>query len=137
MIKDKFHDVVKRALIKDGWAITDEPYYLNVKPKRQEIDLGAEKVIVAEKGADRIAVEVKSFVNHSNLYDFYGALGQYISYRIGIRFQEPERQLFLAMPELVFQTLMTFTTVPLTIEEERLKIVVFDPVTETIIEWRP
>ena len=123
MAKDKLHEIVKTALTKDGWMVTHDPFFLNVKPKRQEIDLGAEKIIVAERGSDKIAVEVKSFVNKSNLYDFYEALGQYISYRIGLRLQEPDRILYLAIPEKTYHALQNYTTVPLTIEEERLKIV--------------
>jgi len=135
LAKDKLHEIVKRALIKDGWTITHDPFFLNVKPKKQEIDLGAEKIIAAERGADKIAVEVKSFLNKSHLYDFYEALGQYISYRIGLRLQESERFLYLAIPDKVFESLGNYTTVPLTIEEERLKIVIFDPITEEIIKW--
>lgn len=129
------HEIVKTALEKDGWKVTHDPFFLHVKPKRQEIDLGAEKVIVAERGSEKIAVEVKSFVNKSNLYDFYEALGQYISYRIGLRLQEPERTLYLAIPEKTYHALQNYTTVPLTIEEERLKIVIFDPLTSTIVQW--
>lgn len=135
MAKDKLHEIVKAALEKDGWKVTHDPFFLNVKPKRQEIDLGAEKVIVAERDTEKIAVEVKSFINKSNLYDFYEALGQYISYRIGLRLQEPERILYLAIPEITYKALQNYTTVPLTIEEERLKIVIFDPLTSTIKQW--
>jgi hypothetical protein len=28
MAKDKYHELVKNALIKDGWRITDDPYGL-------------------------------------------------------------------------------------------------------------
>ncbi|NET52795.1 MAG: hypothetical protein F6K09_30225 [Merismopedia sp. SIO2A8] len=28
MAKDLFHDVVRRALIKDGWDITDDPLFV-------------------------------------------------------------------------------------------------------------
>jgi hypothetical protein len=30
MARDLFHDVVKSALIKDGWTITDDPLFLKV-----------------------------------------------------------------------------------------------------------
>lgn len=55
MARDIIHEIVKRALMKDGWTITHDPYLLKIKPN-QEIDLGAEKLIVAERGADKIAV---------------------------------------------------------------------------------
>ncbi len=30
MAKDRFHNVVRTALEKEGWVITDDPYELNV-----------------------------------------------------------------------------------------------------------
>jgi hypothetical protein len=62
MAKDLYHETVKIALAKEGWLITHDPLYLadlNVGID-YEIDLGAEKLIVAEKGLEKIAIEVKS-----------------------------------------------------------------------------
>ncbi len=132
--KDKFHEVVRVALEKEGWTITDDPYILQTKP-RQNIDFGAERIIGAERGSEKIAVEVKSFLNASQLYDFYAALGQYISYEVGLSLQEPERTLYLAMPQKAFETLMKFDTIPLTIERQKLKILVFNPFSETFVQW--
>jgi hypothetical protein len=36
-----------------------------------EIDLGAEKLICAEKGIEKIVVEVKSFLSRSLTYEFF------------------------------------------------------------------
>ena len=46
---DRFHDVVKHALIKDGWTITDDPLSLDYGGVDYSIDFGAEKLIGAEK----------------------------------------------------------------------------------------
>ncbi|MEL6717180.1 MAG: element excision factor XisH family protein [Bacteroidota bacterium] len=134
MAKDKIHEIVIRALIKDGWIITHDPYVLKMKPG-QSIDVGAEKIIIAERGIEKIAVEIKSFLTSSKLYKFYEALGQFMSYRIGLRSQEPDRILYLAMPEKVYKQLMEYTTVPETIEEANLKIVTIDLVNENIVAW--
>lgn len=48
--QDIFHDSVKNALIKDGWTITDDPLYLDYGGIDMYVDLGAEKLIAAEKG---------------------------------------------------------------------------------------
>lgn len=53
MAKDKIHEIVIRALIKDGWTITHDPYVLKMKPG-QSIDAGAEKIIVAERGTVKL-----------------------------------------------------------------------------------
>lgn len=48
--KDKFHDIVKIALIKDNWRITHDPLLLKFGQYDQiQVDLGAEKMLGAEK----------------------------------------------------------------------------------------
>ncbi|MGK7933812.1 MAG: element excision factor XisH family protein, partial [Microcystaceae cyanobacterium] len=60
--KDIYHDSVKNALIKNGWRITDDPLSLKIGNKDLFIDIAAEKLLVAEKEEQKIAVEVKSFI---------------------------------------------------------------------------
>jgi hypothetical protein len=43
MAKDKIHDAVKNALIKDGWTITADPYKLKTPDLRLEADLAADR----------------------------------------------------------------------------------------------
>jgi hypothetical protein len=50
MAKDKIFDIVKLVLEKDGWTITHDPLIVLPKKDNLAIDLGAEKVITAEKG---------------------------------------------------------------------------------------
>ncbi len=73
--RDLFHDAVKNALIKDGWTITDDPLTFRIDGINISIDLGAEKILGAEKDGKRIAVEIKSFINPSPMTDFHAALG--------------------------------------------------------------
>ncbi len=56
--KDLFHDAVKNALIKEGWTITDDPLTFKIDGINISIDLGAEKIIGAEKDGEKIAVEI-------------------------------------------------------------------------------
>lgn len=72
--KDIYHSLVRRALEKDGWKIHD-PLIIPAGKRKIKVDLGAEPLIAAEKNSEKIAVEVKSFLNLSLLYDFYEALG--------------------------------------------------------------
>ena len=71
---DYFHEVVKTALEKEGWVITHDPLIVPFGAINLHIDLGAERLIAAEKGSERIAVEVKTsyrlrwclnFIQHS------------------------------------------------------------------------
>lgn len=95
--KDVYHNVVKNALIKDGWRITHDPLRLKWGIKDMYVDLGAERIFSAEKAGQKIAVEVKSFVGASDMNDLENALGQYLVYRSVIARTEPDRKLYLAI----------------------------------------
>jgi hypothetical protein len=95
--KDKFHEAVKNALIKEKWKITHDPLSLDFDNARIQVDLGAERLIAAERDLEKIAVEVKSFLAPSTIYEFHLAVGQYFSYDIALKEQQPERQLYLAI----------------------------------------
>ena len=66
--------------------------------------MGAEKIIAAEKGEDKIAVEIKSFIGASNISEFHTAVGQFINYRVALEKEQPERTLHLAVPVSVYRT---------------------------------
>lgn len=58
------------------------------------IDLGAERLLIAERGFQKIAVEVKSFISPSPVKDFENALGQYILYEDLLTQEDLERILY-------------------------------------------
>lgn len=78
--KDKIHDSVKNALMKDGWTITHDPYTIEYDNELVYADLAAERPIAAERSGTKIIVEVKSFTGRSTIQDFKVALGQYRLY---------------------------------------------------------
>jgi len=135
--KDVYHDTVKNALIKDGWTITHDPYILTFGQKNVFVDLGAERVLAAEKGDEKIAVEIKSFQGASDIQDLEMAIGQYVFYRSLLRRFEPERQLFLAVPESVFVSTLEEPIARPVIEELSVALMVFDPQQEVIVKWIP
>ena len=81
--KDLYHDAVKSALEKDAWIIINENFRIQVDDEglAMFVDLVAEKLIGAEKNGKKIALEVKSFQDQSNFYQFHGALGQFLNCR--------------------------------------------------------
>lgn len=136
MAKDKYHEDVKIALQKEGWTITQDPLYVETTARTLEVDLGAERLIGAEKEGEKIAVEIKSFLGVSEIHEFYKALGQFNYYFLALRRQEAVRKLFLAVP---IDTYETFFQEPLTIEAVEyygLKIVVYNPDNQTIELWK-
>ena len=100
--QDIFHQATKNALIKDGWTITHDPLFLSVGGIEMFVDLGAEKLIAAEKNGQKSAVEVKSFAGSSNISEFHMALGQFLDYEQALEEKHPERVLYLAVPEGIF-----------------------------------
>jgi XisH protein len=134
--KDLFHQVVKNALIKDGWTITSDPLTIRIDRVKLEIDLAAEKVLAAEKDGLKIAVEIKSFINPSAINDFHAALGQFLNYRLGLQMTEPNRILYLAVPIDIFNTFFQERFTQAAIQQQDLKIFAYDPNTEVIVEWK-
>jgi hypothetical protein len=134
--KDIYHDVVRTALQKDGWCITDDPLILTFVPKRQlKIDLGAERLIVAEKDNQLIAVEIKTFLAPSTLTEFHTALGQFLNYRLALKLKQPGRQLFLAIPKEVYQSFFVEEFTQLSVSEYQLKLLIFSVENEEILQW--
>ncbi len=135
--KDVFHEVVKRALQKDGWQITDDPLSISVGGVKMSIDLAAEKLIAAEREGEKIAVEVKSFLERSSaISEFHTALGQFINYRGALRRRNPERVLYLAVPLTTDKTFFQLDFPKAMVEENQVKMIIYDAEREVIVEWR-
>src|SRR5438105_403644 len=87
---------VIQALQADGWTITHDPLLISYGDRRLFIDLGAERLTIgAERGSERIAVEIASFVADSPVRDLQEAVGQYVVYRALLAQPDPERTLSL------------------------------------------
>jgi len=133
--RDIFHDCVKKALVKDAWTVTHDPFSLRIGQKDLFIDLGAEKLLAAEKNNQRIAVEIKSFISPSGMRDLETAVGQYIVYQNVLSVTEPQRLLYLAVRESTFVNLFQDDLGKLLLERQALKIMTFDPEQEEITQW--
>ena len=118
--RDRFHNQVRRALEKEGWSITDDPFELRIGGMEFEIDLGAEKVIGAEKDGEKIAVEIKTFMDESLVTAFHKATGQYDNYLFGLEVIEPNRKLYLAIPSTAYDTFFQRPFVKMVIERKKI-----------------
>ncbi len=133
--KDIYHDAVRNALIKDGWTITHDPLVLKWGPKDLYVDLGAERLVAAEKAGRKIAVEIKSFVSPSEVEDLENAVGQFILYHDVLNRTEPNRELYLAIREAIFVDVFAEPLGQVLLENRRVRLVVFDPQAEVILKW--
>lgn len=135
--RDIYHNTVKLALQKDGWTITRDHFPLQIGKKWLSADLGAERLISADKDLQRIVVEVKSFVGQSDVKDLEQALGQYILYRQILEEMSIQRSLYLAVSRQTFNSVFTIELGQLLLRNQTVKLVVFDDESETIVQWIP
>ena len=133
--KDKFHALVRIALEKEQWKITDDPLRLDVGGTKFEIDLGAEQLLAAERGQEKIAVEIKTFLSDSPLTDYHAALGQFLNYRLALEISEPTRILYLAVPVIVYESFFKREFSQISLERYEIKLIIYDPTQEVIVQW--
>jgi XisH protein len=135
--RDTYHDEVRNALIKDAWTVTNDPLILRMGSKDLYVDLGAERLLAAEKDQQQIAVEIKSFVGRSEIDDLEKALGQFTLYHDVLAETDPGRVLYLAVPVDVLRDVFQEPLGQLLLKNKRLRLIVFDPVQEVILQWMP
>ena len=134
--KDIFHEAVKQALQKEGWIVTDDPLMVKFGKDKVLIDLGAEKIIAAEKEGEQIAVEIKSFLSESELFDYHTALGQFLNYRLALQLNDCSRTLYLAVPLETYRSFFSRDLALASVQEYQVKLIVYDPDNEVIVKWK-
>jgi XisH protein len=131
---DVIHNAVKKALIKDGWKITD-PYVIQYRRTTLYADLGAERPIAAERKGQKLVVEVKSFIGASKIQDLKEALGQYDIYRYLLEATAPDRKLYVAVSTTAYNTFFTQDVIQLILTRHQLPLIVVNTETEEIAQW--
>ena len=135
--RDFYHEAFKEALVKDGWIITHDPLaLLSKKEGGLQTDIGAEKVVTAEKDLKKIAVEIKSFVTPSALHEFIKSTGQYRAYKLAMDMKNSDRFLFIAIPTFAWKIIANKEIVQALIDDVNMKIVLYDPIEKIISEWK-
>ena len=133
--KDIYHDLIKIALLEEGWKITHDPYRIDIGFTDLYIDLGAERLLAAERGGEKIAIEVKSFLAPSTISEFHSAIGQFINYRLALEDEEPERLLYLAVPEDIYDRFFSYAFIQKSIHRNRVPVIVYDTSAPRIVQW--
>ncbi len=136
--RDIYHDTVVHALESDEWRITHDPLTLSYGGRDRYVDLGAQHTtIAAEKTGQKIAVEIKSFLGASPIQDLEQAIGQYQVYCSVLAKIEPDRHLYLAVPQRIHEGLLSERFGQLLLTSLRLQLLVFDEQRERIVTWMP
>jgi XisH protein len=134
MAKDRFHYAVKTALEKEGWIITADPYEISLGDVDFEIDLAAQ-MLAAQREGKKIAVEIKSFIANSKVSDFHTALGQFMNYKFALEEFEPERELYIAIPESIYNTFFQRRFIKSVVERTQIHLLIYDEKQEVIAQW--
>ena len=133
--RDLNHDMVRSALQKDGWTITDDPYVIAYGDLTLFADLGAERTLAAERNGERIVVEIKSFPGPSPVREFQSALGQYELYRSLLELIEAERQLYLAVSDAVYEVFFLREAIQVILRRNSIRLIIVDLAQEEIVQW--
>jgi len=134
--KDIYHDVVVQSLRNEKWNVTHDPFTLSYGGKNLFVDLGAEKsFIAAQKDKQKIAIEIKSFVSPSPISDLEKAIGQFAIYGSLLKKIEPDRNLYIAVPQRIYEDLLSDKFGQLLVESLDIKLIVFDPKGERSLKW--
>ena len=98
-------------------------------------DLAAERVLAAQRGTEKIAVEIKSFIKRSAVQDMRDALGQFVMYRAYLARLEPERKLYMAISERAYQEVFTLKAVQFLLREFSVPVIAVNVELEEIVLW--
>ncbi len=131
--RDKTHFIVREALEREGWIVTHDPFFIKLGKKSAEIDLGAERIVLAEKGIEKIAIKI--FIGTSTITDFYHAHGQFDLYDRALKSIEPERILYLALPDDAYEELKNDLFSFPSFEDLHHRIIVYKSENDTDLLW--
>ncbi len=139
--RDQIHDIIRRAILKDGWQITDDPFVIAYGERFLFIDLGATEIgllsaiVGASRSNERIAIEIKTFRSASLITELQQAIGQYQLYFLLLQEVDPDRTLYLAISEDVHHNFFREPIGQLVIKNLPLNLIVVNLEKEEIIQW--
>jgi hypothetical protein len=133
--KDKFHNLVRIALEKEGWTITHDPYHIDLGFVDFYIDLGAERLIAASRNDEQIAIEIKTFLAASTISEFHTAIGQFINYRIALEEEGSDRLLYLAIPLDIYKRFFKYPFIQTVISRNQIPLLVYDTEKQEVSKW--
>ena len=139
--RDSIHQVVRDALVKDGWRITDDPYVISYGERFLFIDLGAtelpnsSQIIGAQRQDQKIAVEIKDFRGRSAITNLEQAIGQYILYKLLLDQVDQGRKIYLAITDIAYDEIFSEPIGELVINGLPMHLLVIDTEKVEVKQW--
>lgn len=82
-------------------------------------------------------MEVKTFLGTSAVTDLHEALGQFVLYQDVLAELEPQRELYLAVPEAAAQGIFQEEIGTLVLRRQGVRLLSFDPEEQEVRQWIP
>jgi hypothetical protein len=82
-------------------------------------------------------VEIKSFVGRSDIVEMERTIGQHLLYESVLAELEPTRALYVAVTQVALERVFTGRLGRLVLARTGMRLLVFDPVQEVIVQWFP
>ncbi len=92
---------------------------------------------MAEKKDRKIGVELKTFGGASEVRELELSFGQYFVYQAVLEKNQPERVLYLAVTQEIYEDIFVDDLGKLLLETYKPNLIIFDADKEVILQWRP
>jgi hypothetical protein len=132
---DIFYQAVRNSLMKEGWQITADALRVQLPGDERYDDPAAAHTLAAQRGGRQIVVTIAPFTGPSLQYDYYGAMGRFLCYRLVLEKRRSDQALYLALPLDAYQEFFQRSSIQFVCKEEGLKLIVFSVEREEVVEW--
>jgi hypothetical protein len=133
MARDKYHQPIKESLELAGWLVY-ENQRLRFGAHNLNIDLIAH-LITADRGMEKIAVEVKDFSSFMPMGRVYEAIGQCLVYKGILQRADPERQLYMGISQAAARILFREMNIQIIVDDYGLRFLIVNIKERRIVEW--
>jgi hypothetical protein len=135
--QDLYHDIVRDALRKDGWRITHTALQLKARETSSAGELWEGPWLIADKDERKVAVAVDSFVGRSSPADVIQTWRRLGLSRHQLHALDSDRVVCLAVRQATYSACFGGIEGDLLLEKEHMRLIVFDPRAEVIVQWVP
>lgn len=134
---DFYKEHVRKALENDGWQITHDPLFTPFDDTELKVDFGAERVLIATKEREKIAVEVKNFLHASEkMNELNRLIGQHTNYLKSFAVHDPNRKVYIAVTEEAYHRVFCMPMMAANVTDLNMRFIIFNPYTCKIISWK-